>query len=438
MKLRENLLKPFDKGSRRGFGARYYTSGDMVPDSKLPPNQVLNRAYRNGQYITWKNTAKGGYWKMVDPEDAEMYGTAPSASAAFESALDEASENASKGSMENSSMAEPSLFDMKPAMLRRKDYNKIGDYKPEDAIRFTNYADAAKFVADTPKPSWLEIEPLTWRMSLAAALSGSSNIVFTGWQGSGKTETAMALCSVLRRNLYIFNMGATQDPKLSLIGTIHYDAGEGTVYHPSRFANAIQDENSMILMDEVSRMDREAGNILMTVLDPKQRYLAVDESRGGKNVPVATGVTFIATANLGTEFSGTNALDRAFIDRATLIEIKPIMDEKKEVSVLKHNYPALPDAAAERIAKLAVYSRKEVLENPDTVLSNIISTRVSLKMAETMLFGFTFRETAQLTLGFYSNADVDDEFSYIMKAAQRDYDCKIDFNHPNEIVEITN
>ena len=49
----------------------------------------------------------------------------------------------------------------------------------------------------------------------------------------------------------------------------------------------------------------------MTVLDGGQRYLRLDEAEGSPIVNVAEGVTFIATANIGNEYTSTRVMDRA-------------------------------------------------------------------------------------------------------------------------------
>ena len=47
----------------------------------------------------------------------------------------------------------------------------------------------------------------------------------------------------------------------------------------------------------------------MTVLDQGQRYLRLDESTTQETIPVAEGVTFVATANIGNEYTSTRVMD---------------------------------------------------------------------------------------------------------------------------------
>jgi len=123
------------------------------------------------------------------------------------------------------------------------------------------------------------------------------------------------------REVHYFNLGATQDPRSTLIGNTHYNKDSGTYFSESLFVNAIQQENALILLDELSRAHPEAWNILMTVLDYGQRYLRLDEASGSETVKVAEGVTFVATANIGNEYTSTRVMDKALMDRFTIVEM---------------------------------------------------------------------------------------------------------------------
>ena len=141
----------------------------------------------------------------------------------------------------------------------------------------------------------------------------------TGPAGCGKTMAAKSIVNALDRPDFYFNLGATQDPRATLIGNTHFSKEDGTYFSEALFVKAIQTENAVILLDELSRAHPEAHNILMTVLDEGQRYLRLDEADGAPTVKVAPGVTFIATANIGNEYTATRVLDRALLDRFTII-----------------------------------------------------------------------------------------------------------------------
>ena len=150
--------------------------------------------------------------------------------------------------------------------------------------------------AEPPKDFF--IDKLKWKF-LVRNIEKGKNIMMTGPSGCGKTDATFKAASYLERKVHYFNLGATQDPRSTLIGNTHYNKDSGTYFSESLFVSAIQQENAVILLDELSRAHPEAWNILMTVLDPIQRYLRLDEKDNSPTIKVAKGVSFIATANVG-------------------------------------------------------------------------------------------------------------------------------------------
>ena len=100
-----------------------------------------------------------------------------------------------------------------------------------------------------------------------------------------------SLINGLDRPNFYFNLGATQDPRATLIGNVHFDKSKGTYFSESLFVKAIQTPNAVILLDELDKSHIQMlGTSLMTVLDQGQRYLRLDEQDGQSTIRSEGGV----------------------------------------------------------------------------------------------------------------------------------------------------
>ena len=252
------------------------------------------------------------------------------------------------------------------------------------------------FIQDAPKlrPATLEMSDLKWKYLVRSALR-SKNIMLVGPAGCGKTEAAKALPIATDRPFYYFNLGSTQDPRSSLIGNTHFKDGQ-TTFDQSAFVKAIQTENAVILLDELSRAHPEAWNILMTVLDEGQRYLRLDEDINAPTIHVAAGVSFIATANIGTEYTSTRVLDRALMDRFEIIEVD-ILSKERESSLLAKRFPKLEAGLIEAVADIADLTRKE-WRSEEGKLNTMVSTRMTVRVCDLLADGFTLAEAADVAI----------------------------------------
>ena len=141
-----------------------------------------------------------------------------------------------------------------------------------------------------------------------------------------------------------------------MIGNVHFDQGKGTYFSESLFVKAIQTPNAVILLDELSRAHPDAWNILMTVLDQGQRYLRLDEQDGQATINVAEGVTFVATANIGNEYTSTRVMDKALMDRFTIVEMD-VLDNVQELELLQYMFPNVDVDSLDAVANIANTTR---------------------------------------------------------------------------------
>ena len=268
------------------------------------------------------------------------------------------------------------------------------------------------------KPTELVMTPLKWKYLVRSAVR-AKNIMMTGPAGCGKTMAAKALVKALDRPDFYFNLGATQDPRATLIGNTHFDKNKGTFFAESAFVKAIKTPNAVILLDELSRAHPDAWNILMTVLDGGQRYLRLDEAEGSPIVKVAEGVTFIATANIGTEYTSTRVIDRAILDRFVTIEMDVLSDEQ-EFGLLKFMFPEVNEYDLKAIAEIAHHTRTQSMSDSGKVTA-MVSTRASVEMAGLIYDGFDLFESAEISIfPFFSNdGGVDSERTYVKQLVQK-------------------
>lgn len=261
---------------------------------------------------------------------------------------------------------------------------------PTDVLNFIHQE------AEGLKPKMLFMNSLKWKYLVRNIIRGK-NIMMTGPAGCGKTMAAKAAANSLEGyNTFIINLGATQDPRTTLIGNTQFDTTKGTVFNSSPFVKAIQTPNTVVVLDEITRAHPEAWNILMTVLDQGQRYLRLDEAADAPVVRVAEGVSFIASANIGNEYTATRMLDRAILDRFTIIEMDTLTKEE-ETQLLQMMYPSVEADLIQSVAEITSMTRSEV-KGDSPKLSNSLSTRAAVEIGSLLYDGFSLEEAAEITI----------------------------------------
>ena len=275
------------------------------------------------------------------------------------------------------------------------------------------------FIKNSPsiKPDTLEMSDVKWKYLVRSTVRGK-NIMMVGPAGCGKTQAAKSLPQATNKPFFYFNLGSTQDPRAALIGNTHFKKGE-TLFDKSPFVKALETPDAIILLDELSRAHPEAWNILMTVLDEEQRYLRLDESIDSPIIKVAEGVCFIATANIGTEYTSSRVLDRALMDRFEIIEVD-ILNMHQEQLLLQKRYPSLDESLIESVADIADTTRKE-WRSEEGKLSTMVSTRMTVRLCDLLVDGFDLAEATQVAIlpFFDPTGGSDSERTFVKQVIQK-------------------
>jgi len=284
----------------------------------------------------------------------------------------------------------------------------------------TNMQNIATLLETAPqyKPESLIISDSKWKFIVRAVLRGE-NIMLRGDAGTGKTLAVTTVAKVMDRPFFYFNLGATQDPRSTLIGNTHFNKETGTYFAQSTFVKAIQTEGAVILLDELSRAHPEAWNILMTVLDESQRYLRIDESPDAEVVKVADGVSFLATSNEGIQYTSTRKVDFALADRFAILEMD-ILSKLQQESLIRHACPKIDDKTVEVLTSIYDQINTELATNNGKIQTRM-STRSMIRAARHICDGFSINEALDLCIYPYFDGEggLDSERTFVQIIAQK-------------------
>ena len=266
------------------------------------------------------------------------------------------------------------------------------------------------------KPKDFIISDLKWKY-LTRCINKGKNLMFVGPAGTGKTQIVFKAAEALDRNIFYFNLGSTQDVRSAIIGNTYFK--NGTYFEESAFVQAIKTPNTVVLLDEISRANPEAWNILMPVLDVNIRKLRLDEGENSPIVKVADGVSFISTANIGFEYTSARLLDRALVDRFNVIEMDTL-NKEQEMKLLAMKYPKLDPKINESLCDISFRVKTEC-DRENSKLSLPISTRTLIEASEMAVDGFDLGEIAELIIypHYEDDGGADSERIYIRQLIQK-------------------
>ena len=266
-----------------------------------------------------------------------------------------------------------------------------------------------RYVTPTVDSDGFSISDDNWRLLLRNILTGT-NTMMIGPTGTGKTELVMLACRKLGIECNVYNMGTIFDPISELLG-VHRLVGGSSTFDFAKFARDVQ-KPGVILLDELSRAPVTTNNVLFPCLDSR-RTLPVDMAGGDdlRIIHLHPKCVFVATANVGSEYTGTMSMDRALVGRFFPLELGYMeSEEEKKVLVKRHG---ISESDARNIVTVAATVRSK---HAATELSSSLSTRETLMAARLISDGWSAQKAMELTfLPLFEGTKVEGERAVVMQ-----------------------
>jgi nitric oxide reductase NorQ protein len=234
------------------------------------------------------------------------------------------------------------------------------------------------------------------RRLISYAIDGGHHLLISGPRGSGKTRLAADAAAEHGRPLEVFHLAGATDIEATLLGTASLKNAE-THFSRARFVHAITKPFTVVVLDEANRALGGTGQGLMLSCMDDSRRLMIDQEGDPEQrvVDIAQGVVFIATANVGAEYHGTQPFDAALLDRMLNLELGY---SDCEMDLLRAHGLSKPNAR--RVMNLASSIRGQCQTG---ALTESISTRGLVSVAKMMNADFTVQEAFEAVVGVWDD-----------------------------------
>lgn len=246
------------------------------------------------------------------------------------------------------------------------------------------------------------------RLQVCSTLvDANKNVLIVGATGSGKTSFGFKIAEELGLNPVAINCGSTQDARISFIGSYRLRNGN-TEFIKADFIRNLQKPNTLIILDEISRSSDDAQNLLLPILDFRAE-VKIDET--DEVIQVDPSVRFLATANLGAEYSAINSIDRALFDRFTTFHLE-YMAEKELVHYILKTMKLSSEEESKLKDICAIYGFVNKMNEQQKMITRI-SPRMILNCTS-LLGGFTVKDIFDTVISSTFGTDdtgLDDQMS---------------------------
>ena len=210
--------------------------------------------------------------------------------------------------------------------------------------------------------------------------------------------------------LYTFDMGSMIDPISSLLGVHRLEDGK-SIFDYAKFTQVIQ-EPCVILLDELNRASLACNNVLFPCLDDRRKLsIEIACGKGVREIKVHPEVTFIATANIGSEYSGTQIMDKALVNRFFPLELGLIPSKEEEQVLVKRT--GVDAKSSKLIVKVANNIRS--LSKKEEI-SGSLSIRETLMVANLVSDGWDLGKAMEMVyLPLYEGSSTEGERGTVYK-----------------------
>lgn len=225
------------------------------------------------------------------------------------------------------------------------------------------------------------LKPATLKLFVHLLTRGSEgytpeNVLLKGPQGCGKTETALQFAAHAGLPLLKLNCALIREPR----DWFGYKTAEGgnVSWVKSEFCALLERGGGVVLLDEISRAAPPILNSLMPLLDGTGKTFLEEVKEVVQRGP---NIYFFATANLGSQFTGTyGKLDSALNDRfAIRVEVNYLEPDKEIELIMRRT--GLGADTTQKLVNVATKIRESADGALGSTLSDTVSTRNLLDVA---------------------------------------------------------
>jgi hypothetical protein len=230
------------------------------------------------------------------------------------------------------------------------------------------------------------ISPLNRRLlSAAHAIAmrdGIAVVYVTGESGYGKTRLGHVFASQIGFNCVEVQATSIMEGE-EWFGVRHVEKDE-TTFRKTEFANALSAGNTVIIIDELSRVAPFVQNPLLSLMHDDGQFTVHNETFYAEH-----GTIFFVTANIGDKFTGTYELDVALESRLT-VQLKMTDIPQKTFVNIVASQSGSERWQAEVAVGIVTWLKKSGFEVRDT------SPRFAIKIARLMSVGLQLVDVKRL------------------------------------------